>query len=100
MSVGANGQYIVCDGEGCQAKTLAPIALYGLISVDSQNLSTKGWLFVHENERTYHFCPRCAPHSLKVLAGREYSSEDSDKCAGESVQELDCEQLPPQSAIS
>jgi len=68
LSLIEHGRWIVCDGKDCQARALAVIALQSLLHIDPETpFSTKGWLFVQQNERTRHYCPRCASHYLNAL---------------------------------
>jgi hypothetical protein len=71
LSIRADGKYLFCDGPDCQARTLAPVALQTLLPPDSQAHSTRGWLFVHEDEGIRHYCPRCAPRFLDALANSD-----------------------------
>ncbi len=80
MSVGSDGKYLCCDGEGCQTSALAPVGLRSFFPEDAGTApSAKGWLFVHENGRIRHFCPRCAPHYLSALAGSEQQRQEKDE---------------------
>jgi hypothetical protein len=74
------GRWIVCDDAGCHATALALIALQPLLNKHPDApLSTKGWLFVLKNERTCHFCPRCAPHYLNTFSNSEHEPQEKDQ---------------------
>jgi hypothetical protein len=75
LSIEADGKYIFCDGENCQARTSAPVALQSFLLPDPQTLATRGWLFVHADGWPNHYCPHCAPGYLKALTGSEPGPE-------------------------
>ena len=83
LSTIEDGKWILCDGEDCQARARAPIALHSLLPEAPESpLSTQGWLFVHEDGRTYHHCPRCAPNYLNALSGSESKPTEKERDAG------------------
>ena len=72
LSTIEEGKWIVCDGEDCRAGARAPVGLHSFLPECPESPhSTQGWLFVHEDEQTSHFCPRCAPHYLDALSDSE-----------------------------
>jgi hypothetical protein len=69
MSLGPNGKYIICDGEGCQATAAVPIGLRPSLTPGEQERQTvEGWLFVIRHGASQHFCPRCIQRHLKALS--------------------------------
>ena len=66
MSKGERGQFILCDGEGCQACVPAPVALRPSLSAETQEMLTaKKWLYVTGQGDSRHFCPQCADAYLE-----------------------------------
>ncbi len=65
----ADRQFVECDGEGCEARALAPVALRAVLRPESAGswTTTEGWLFVVKNDQTYHYCPRCAQKLVEKL---------------------------------
>jgi hypothetical protein len=69
MSKAADGQRIVCDGEGCTACARQPIELRPSFVVDQNKRdSVDGWLFVTRGRTERHYYPACA---ARYLGGTE-----------------------------
>jgi len=69
MSMEEFGKQIHCDGEDCQAVTLAPVALRRQLLPDAPGLpKAEGWLFISGKGASRHFCPRCAVKQLAHIA--------------------------------
>ena len=68
MSIAKDGQYIVCDGEGCSASARLPVALRPTLvaTLHDGTETVEGWLFVGVAGR--HFCPLCARRFLDALS--------------------------------
>ncbi len=68
MSVREGGKFILCDGAGCQATAVMPVALQPKLMEDSSDgRTTEGWLYVVGNGKDQHFCPACTRQRLKAL---------------------------------
>jgi len=69
MSLDTSGQQIQCDGAGCEARAAAPVALRSFLrESDPAAASTFGWLFLVSQNKSEHYCPRCAARRLDILA--------------------------------
>lgn len=69
MSLGENGQWIHCDGEGCSAAVPVPVALCTRATGEcSEPHTIHGWLFVVSEGKASHYCPQCAPAHLSTLS--------------------------------
>lgn len=69
MSLDAKGQWILCDGAGCGIAVPLPVALPGRDGEDHKSENAlHGWLFVVNNGKALHFCPRCASSHLTTLS--------------------------------
>jgi len=67
MGVLRDGQRVHCDGRGCLATALLPVALRSKLSDTSpatKATSAHGWLFAGSQGDVKHFCPRCLPFYL------------------------------------
>lgn len=72
MTAKSDGRWIVCDGEDCNARALAVIALLPALQPDPATpLEPTGRLFVLSSGKTRHFCPDCAPYYLDALRESE-----------------------------
>lgn len=66
MSLEAGGRHILCDGEGCHARTTAPVALRPTQAQADQSLpASEGWLYILKQGTCLYFCPSCARLQLE-----------------------------------
>lgn len=82
MSLSAEGRSLYCDGLGCCASVPAPVALppTGIKGKPEISPNASGWLFVVNQGKTWHYCPRCIPHYLSQLMDqREPIAEPHEK---------------------
>lgn len=68
MGISCNGRYVLCDGEGCQAKARLPVALRPVLNGDGTAAVERieGWLFAVAGEQR-HYCPSCVSQYLSNL---------------------------------
>ena len=87
MSLAANGQQIVCDGDGCMARARLPVALRRLLAQtdDLGPQTAEGWLFVASRSCGRHFCPYCAEKYLHALVETNPILESLSSSAGSLV---------------
>ena len=70
MSLAADKQHVICDGEGCKAVARLPVALRSLLAPNrvSDPQAVDGWLFVASGGCWRNYCPRCTPRYIASLS--------------------------------
>ncbi len=76
MTMDATGKTLHCDGEDCQARTPAPVALHSAAAEPGKTRSAHNWLFVVREQRSLHFCPNCTRSYLNRKPHRVHSPQE------------------------
>src|SRR3569833_2882227 len=68
MSITTDGQFIKCDGDGCQNKAAVPVGLRQTLRTGAGSApAVSGWLYVSRGGVAKHYCASCKSKYLGLL---------------------------------